>query len=307
MAFILATVFVGRLTSSMTQLHMLSRKDMEKFQVLKRYLQKNEISAALSMRVMHNAQHALMETSRFMEEGHVELLGLISQPLRVELHFELYAPVFEVHPFFRCFTDACPQVMKKICHKATSQLLVSNGDVLFMPGEVPSPPRMLIICSGQLSFHSVTGAVAYVQAGQWISEAVLWSTWTHQGMLKATSDCRLVVLDASIFHNLTDTFDYDFDMRKYARAFVECLNTGAIDTSDLPYSEDCDEMMEVIGSLQAVREAVTASAPPREPRARWGATAPASPAHSEEHSPRRSVLMATPGRTEGGREQKAWW
>jgi len=309
LAFVMAAVFVGRLTSSMTQLHMLSRKDMEKFQVLKRYLHKNEISAALSMRVMHNAQHALMETQRFMEESRVELLNIISEPLRAELHFELYAPVLAVHPFFRCFIDACPQVMTKLCHKAMSQLLVSTGDVLFMPGEVPSPPRMFFVCSGELSYHYVNGAVVYVQAGQWLSEAVLWASWTHQGMLKAASDCRLVLLDANIFVHLSEVFDHDFDVRKYARTFVECMNKGLFDPSDLPYREDSDEIMEVISALQTVRETQTLLVPDSSHSKLLRRSSSQSLASSHTNSmlsedmwagQRKSVLMVTP--TNGARQ-----
>lgn len=250
LAFVLASIFVGRLTSSMTQLHMLSKKDTEKFQVLKRYLSKHEISSALTLRVIHNAQHALSETQRFIEESKVELLGLISDPLRVELHYELYAPVLRVHPFFNHFCDSCPQVMKKICHGAMSQLLVSAGDVVFMPGEVPSPPQMFIVCSGELSYHTMSGAISYVEVGHWISEATLWTPWIHQGMLKVSSDCRLCRLDATKFLEFTARFDPDFDIRKYARAFVTAMNNGEMDLSDLPYHDDIEEIQEVLASLE---------------------------------------------------------
>jgi len=309
LAFVMAAVFVGRLTSSMTQLHMLSRKDVERFQTLRRYLHKNEISGILMMRVMHNAQHALAETQRFMEESRVELLSIISEPLRVELHFELYSPVLAVHPFFRCFIDACPQVMKKVCHKAMSQLLVSNGDIVFMPGEVPSPPRMIVVCSGELSYTYVTGAIAYVQAGQWLSEAVLWVPWTHQGMLKATKDCRLCILDAHKFFQITENFDHDFDVRTYAKAFVNCMNCGEIDASDLPFTEDCDEIMEVIDRMSVTREEGGGHAGREDG---WGPTqspvnsvAPSEDSYPVSPLPKKSVLMVTPNYPNESRG--GWW
>jgi len=250
LAFVLASIFVGRLTSSMTQLHMLTKRDTEKFQVLKRYLSKNEVSSALAMRVIHNAQHALAETQRFMEESQVELLSIISEPLRVELHFELYAPVLSVHPFFNVLIETCPQVVKKVCHTAMSQLLVSAGDVVFMPGEVPHPPQMFIVCSGELSYHYMSGSLAYVEAGQWLAEGTLWTNWIHQGMLKAASDCRLVRLDASKFVSLTENFDVDFDIRSYAKSFVKSMNCGLLDVSDLPFTEDADDIYSAIARLE---------------------------------------------------------
>jgi len=310
LAFVMASVFVGRLTSSMTQLHILSKKDIEKFQVLKRYLIKNEISSMLTMRVLHNAQHALAETQRFMEESSVELLNIISQPLRVELHFELYAPVLAVHPFFRCFIDACPQVLAKVCHLAMSQLLVSTGDILFMVGEVPSPARMFIVCTGELSYHFVTGAMAIVQSCQWISEATLWTPWAHQGMLKAASDCRLCVLDSAKFMQLVEKDDYDFDVRLYARTFVHCMNTGGIGATDLPFSEDDECIMQVITSLAEQKD--EANDTPLQRQGSSPSLSSTSPTFSEDVVPvagrRKSVLMAAPvlSISDSKRAKNAW-
>lgn len=251
LAFIMAAVFVGRLTSSMTQLHMLASKDLEKFHVLKRYLHKNQISTRLSMRVQHNAQHALHEKQRFMEESRVELLSMISEPLRVELHFELYAPVLSVHRLFHVYTEVCPQVIRKVCHAAMSQLLASAGDILFMVGEAPSEPRMLIVCSGKLTYHYVTGAVLGVDVGHCISEAALWTkNWSYRGMLTAASDCRLCILNSNKFQDIADTFDHpDFDLKRYARAFVEALNSGTMAVSDMPWEEECEELVDAVQAL----------------------------------------------------------
>jgi len=254
LAFVMSAVFLGRLTSSMTQLHMLGSKDSERIQVLKRYLRKNEISSVLSMRVQHNAQHALAERHRFMEEDEVELLGVVSDPLRAELHFELYAPVLAVHPFFASYVEACPQVLRKVCHSAMSQLLVSSGDVVFMPGEVPTDPRMLVICSGRLRYQQLMGQVMSVEVGGWISEAVLWTGWTYRGMLTATSDCRLCVLRAAKFREIAETFEHTgFNVRSYAKAFVAGMNSGQIDISDLPFDDKAEDLLGTIREL-TVRE-----------------------------------------------------
>merc|ERR1711972_333280 len=56
---------------------------------------------------------------------------------------------------------------------------------------------MYFVCSGALQYVSIGGTVTIVQAVQWISEATLWTPWMHMGVLTATSECRLVTLDAS--------------------------------------------------------------------------------------------------------------
>merc|ERR1712137_889532 len=98
----LATIIVSRLTSSMTRLYILSNTQAQQLAALRRYLGENGISSRLAVRVQRNAQHAIMEMQRFMPEEKVDLLALVSEPLRMELHFELLCPVFGVHPFFSC-------------------------------------------------------------------------------------------------------------------------------------------------------------------------------------------------------------
>merc|ERR1712150_228697 len=104
---------------------------------LQRFMRQNNISDKLSLRVQRNASHAITEQQRLMPEHDVELLRMVSDPLRVELHFEMYMPVLELHPFFREYVKRCPQVMRKVCHTSMSSLLVSAGDVIFNCGEKP--------------------------------------------------------------------------------------------------------------------------------------------------------------------------
>merc|ERR1711920_680029 len=100
-------------------------------------------------------QHAISEQQRFMPEDKVELLGLVSEPLHMELHFELFCPILNVHPFFSRYIEECPPVMRKVCHLAMKTVQISSGDVVFNCGEIPLLPRMYFICSGELRYVSV--------------------------------------------------------------------------------------------------------------------------------------------------------
>merc|ERR1711862_676735 len=146
----------------MTRLHIISSNESEQVMVLRRYLRQNGVSKKLAVRVQHNAQHALQERRRFMPEGSVELLGIVSEPLRVELHFEIYSGVLAAHPFFARYIEECPQIMCRVCHCAMSELLVSHGDTIFTAGETPQYPKTYIVCSGTLQYVSLTGNVARV-------------------------------------------------------------------------------------------------------------------------------------------------
>lgn len=225
LAFMVSAVCISALTSSMTRLHILASRNSFQLNVLRRYLVQNHISEKLIMRVHRNAVHALSEHQRLMSEEAVELLHLVSEPLRVELHFEMYCPVFEVHPFFEAYAEHYPHVMQKVCHTAITTLLVSAGDIIFNEGEIPVHPMMYIICSGVYNYESIEGVCEELGSKQWLTEAALWTAWMHRGTFTAMSDGRVCALDAAQFQDITNHFDHPvFHPRAYAQVFVQELN-----------------------------------------------------------------------------------
>merc|ERR1711862_892922 len=85
------TVFLSVLTSSMTRLYLERSKYAQQSAVLRRYLREKKISKGLALRLQRNAQHAVAGSYRTMPEDSVELIQYVSEPLRVELHFEMYS------------------------------------------------------------------------------------------------------------------------------------------------------------------------------------------------------------------------
>lgn len=236
-AFVLSVALMSKLTSSMTRLHLISSKQAEQLSILRRYLQNNGVSRRLAVRAFHNVHHVLMQRQRFMSESQVELLAVISTPLQTEIHFEMYSTVLCVHPFFARYVSECPQVLRRICHHAMTTLLASRGDTIFTAGEIPANPKMNIICGGQLQFISIEGRTVCLGEKRWISEACLWvESWMHRGVLVATSDCRLCVLDAHSFQDIASRFEHPaFHPSAYAKEFVSALNgSGASEFSDVP-------------------------------------------------------------------------
>jgi len=225
MAYMMAAVFISKLTSSMTQLAMLTNQQSKNLSVLRRYLSQIHVSRKLALRVQRNAQHALLEQTRSTPEKAVELLNLVSEPLRVELHFEMYSASMNVHPLFKTYSLECPQVMRKVCHHSTSVQLVSTGDVIFHAGEAPAQPKMYFILDGRLDYEAYTGDVLVVEKDDWISEAALWCQWTHRGVLQAGSNCKLAVLDSLSFQQIASQFDHTgLNLGEYATRYVRQLN-----------------------------------------------------------------------------------
>lgn len=249
-AWMTANAFVAGLTSDMTQLHMLASSREKKVNTLQQYLHQNKISYGLRVRVQRNAVHALNEQQRLMPESEVELLGQISHLLVVELHFEIYSPVLEHHPFFLQYVAECPQVARRICHSAMETLISATGDVIFSAGEMPSSPMMYIVCGGSLEYLPVDGSGFAAEsttciAGNWLAEGVLWTTWMHLGVLRAVTDGRLCTLDAKTMQDIVGQVDHAdlFEPRLYAAKFVGELNKRVSDgtrISDLQFEDDIE-------------------------------------------------------------------
>jgi len=243
-AFVVSASFVGSLTTAMTRLQIIASQRSAQFAALNRYLSDCRISARLSMRVQRNARHALRERIRNTHESKVELLTLISEPLRSEIHYEVHSPMLMRHPFFFLYNRKNPAGIRQICHTTISTLYLSRGDVLFSEFEVPAAPKMFFVCSGRLAYSQGIVEHHKVFAKQWLSEAALWTTWAHRGLLQARVECRLLTMDAHRFINIMTTFP-TLHAAKYAELFVQHM----ADVEPLGQLSDIGEDSERLRSL----------------------------------------------------------
>jgi len=176
-----------------------------------------------------------------------ELMGLVSEPLRVELHFEMFAEPLHSHSFFARYIEECPHVMRKVCHSCMTMTTVSVGDILFNAGEIASKPKMLLINHGILTYvfgSSANPQKTGLEKGHWVCEASLWVPWVHRGMLTATKDSSMYELNGVEFQSIVSSFEHSagFDPMKYAIRFLDELNSlPKEEVSDLPLPEQLVE------------------------------------------------------------------
>jgi len=234
-AFWSGTVFLSILTSHMTQLYILGNQQHQQLNIMRRYLSSNGISKGLALRVTRNAQHAMKLRQKSTPESAVGLSELVSEPLRIELHFEMYFPLLGHHTFFLDYFLHSPHVVRKICHAAMSVSSNSIGDVLFHFGEASS--KMMILRQGCLRYSWGAENEEHMAPGNWISEAPLWTTWAHRGILTAIEDSAVFDIVAEEFHEIVSQFEVTtFDPCVYANQFVNKLNQlDADDVTDLPF------------------------------------------------------------------------
>merc|ERR1712176_455459 len=133
-------------------------------------LKQNNVSKNLLKRVCRNAKHTV---SGDLTADAVDLLGVISEPLKIEMHYEMYARILAWHPFFHDYLNEGNQVMRRVCHLAMSMLLLAGGDVVFSRGEEPSEPKMYFVVSGNLDYADVYAEITTIGEKHWASEASL--------------------------------------------------------------------------------------------------------------------------------------
>jgi len=225
-ALVVSAAFVGSLTTAMIQLQIIASKRSTQFAALNRYLSDYGISRELASRVQRNARHALKEQKRHTPESKVELMALISDPLRSEIHYEVFSPVLTAHPFFCLYNKVNHVGVRHICHTAVFPVSLSRGDVIFSELELPVSPRMFFVVSGRLVYVRGTEGQQNVGAKQWVGEAVLWTKWSHRGTLRALTESRLLGVDAQRVANIMSTFP-TLHGYNYAVKFVEHLNLAS--------------------------------------------------------------------------------
>lgn len=223
--FVVALVMVGVFTSGLTQQYIIGGSGARQLATLKRYLKQNNVSKATTKRVCRNAKHAI---SGDLTPESVELLHVISEPLKVELAYDMYSQVLMWHPFFLELLQENSPLMRPICHRAMSMLLLSSTDIIFNLGEEPAEPKMYVVVSGTLEYTDSYGEVTSVGEKRYLAEAVLWTNWKHRGTLTAVSDVKLAMLDAQGFFDLCQRFmrrsEAALKILGYATQFIDELN-----------------------------------------------------------------------------------
>lgn len=242
--FLVSASVVSTITSSMTRLQIVSARQSTQVDTLNQYLVNNHISTKVALRVQRNAVYAISQEKRNTPESSIELLQLVSEPLRIELHYEIYSPILEWYPFFRHYDNANKNGMRRVCHGAVQRLSVSRGDVVFSAAEMSPVPVMYFVCSGKLHYQRQGCPPNPVFSGQRVCEVVLWTAWVHCGTLRVKHESNILVLDAHQFQAITLHWQTnECYPRRFASAFVKALNN--IDKSTLTDLEDIGEGFDI--------------------------------------------------------------
>lgn len=218
MGMVLFSSFVSRITNTMNFLRAIDFENTKQFVKLQAYFRKHGLSTSLCVRIRGHLDAFLAEKRKDIKEKDIALLQHLSEPLRVELHYETFLPKVRHHPFLKAYDTNFVHSMRRISHKAAAQESLYGGDVLFSLGDVCS--RMYFLHGGLLAYDLAnfasrrTGGGGFyksrtcadctpseVAAGEWLAEAALWAdTWVHLGRAMAHGRCNCVTINVQQFH-----------------------------------------------------------------------------------------------------------
>eukprot|EP00930_Biecheleria_cincta_P084061 TRINITY_DN73558_c0_g1_i1.p1 TRINITY_DN73558_c0_g1~~TRINITY_DN73558_c0_g1_i1.p1 ORF type:complete len:816 (-),score=97.81 TRINITY_DN73558_c0_g1_i1:206-2653(-) len=240
-ALVINIILVSTITTIMTQLQIVTADRARAFADLSRYLYEHSISPMLSLRIQDSARVAVEESSRNKSEESIDLIRLISEPLRIELHYEVYAQVLKTHPFFSFYDLLVPDAMKRLCHTGVLSLRIARGDVLYNWGDSPEMAVMYFLTNGMMTYRQSAKSWP-VKTGEFFSEPALWTAWSYCGSMTACSDCQLILLSADAFQKVVCQFvRKDANPIAYGQALLNAINQVSQDCRSDRSGAMCDE------------------------------------------------------------------
>jgi len=222
--------FVSSITTSMTRFRNLTTEEDHQFWILRQFLRERNISMGLSARIQRYIRLVSRNEKDHSNQASVQLLNKLSGPLHLELQYELYQPILEMHPCFEVLSFRSPGIIRKVCDECITALNLSKGDVLFEAGECAS--MMFFQKHGLAKYEhvNIVMGAASVKPGMWFCEAVLWTTWVFRGRMKTRTECELLGIISVRFREALQAHPSLLPFAaEYGHEFVTKLNTTPAD------------------------------------------------------------------------------
>mmetsp|Transcript_9435 Transcript_9435/g.22719 ORF Transcript_9435/g.22719 Transcript_9435/m.22719 type:complete len:692 (+) Transcript_9435:74-2149(+) len=261
-AVIIFSSVLASVSSAMTALRNLQGDAKKQFWLLRRYLRRKQVTTTSRVRIIKFLEHVVLLQAKTVKSTDVKLLPKLSEPLRELLQYETHKETVIEHPFFHYLGQCVHSLMVKLCAAAVTQVQFALQDCIFRAGDLGE--HMYFISSGQARYAYTTSRDQYckeLNERDWISEAALWTHWSHHGLFVISAQPTvLVLLAAQGFGDVMRMSQSSYVLcRRFAFSFVAELNAleGRGEASDMPWDGDLLEKMTLDGAessgLAAVR------------------------------------------------------
>jgi len=244
LGLIIFSSIIGGITTATNNLKNMNAWYGKQIWLLRKFFREKQIPLDLLARVTRFADAVVQPKQSQVSIDDVKLLNLLPESMRMEVLLQLYRPVLERHPFFCIFMNRSQMVMKKVCQFALTELVLDLDDVLFTAGQIAY--CMYFVRTGKLKYEINHFDIhqhwpiedEHGISCHWCCEAVLWTSWTHQGEMTALSENELIALTADTFQQVVLQHKADaVDARKYGQRFVEKMNRIFGSTSEQVLSD----------------------------------------------------------------------
>lgn len=231
--------FIAGVTQARMQLNkMMSKLDRDVW-ILNKFCQQHGVSRQLTVRMKRYIELVIVPQFHKLNVPDVALLPKLSAHLRAQLNNELVSQTLCIHPFFGHLRKHHDAAMNGVSNQCIENFPLARGDVAFGSGLVAS--KMYLVSDGELEYIPI-GAnvndpenVLLVVKGRWVSEAVLWTQWVHQGQMQASIESRAMLVDsAKLRSELVKLGLVMGFVRKYGAAFISRLNFMAQEAGGMP-------------------------------------------------------------------------
>jgi hypothetical protein len=213
----------------------------KEFFLLRVYLKQHSVLPSLAFRVSTYAENVCKPQLELIPSSKLQVLPLLSQQLRCELNVSVEFNGLFAHPLVELCRDNS-EIMQGFGNPANNVLknhMLASGEIAFSRNT--RSKHMRIVTTGEL--HYIKGKswqddAVDVKAvhGDWLSEAAIWTVWTHQGDCCASKHSQCVMVDIHTFWEVVEKDPEMFSvMSAYAQLFVDDLNynypSSLVDTS----------------------------------------------------------------------------
>jgi len=195
---------VGSLTALISQSRQKSYQRIVEEETLRKFLIANNISQELARRIQYHSKQR-HSRKKFVTEDMIPVLSTLPDYLRRDMRYEVNMNILSFAPFFIGLNDAQVVAVRILCDVGVKNSPVDKGSVPFYTNTPCS--SVYFISTGQFTYspdssigvHALEVAQRELQHGDYLSEAVLWCKWEHQGMLEAASVGSMQIISHKTF------------------------------------------------------------------------------------------------------------
>jgi len=223
LALVMFSSFVSSITSAMTRLHETNLERRRQRERVRRYIHHNKVSLQLGNRINSFLKKQGYVTKVRATMSDIAAFKLLPEPLKTELHREVFMPYLLPHPFFHHLYEVDRTCITNYCHLAMSEQSVLKGQVFFRRGEQATQAFFITAGVSKYFFGVFDSSPTEISHGAFVCEMCLWLRWQHRGQMFAAPFCEFLTLESSKFAGIAAQAVSYPAMQLYAQHYLECL------------------------------------------------------------------------------------